>query len=252
MDERLRAITADVEFYARSAGLAMRVPAAADAGELAGLLAEASTLVGADAAAFASFVKDDESYDSYRFILACDATWCLEYERGACYMHDPWLEYARHHAEPVLSEHVPARTERQQAVMGLAARYGFTSAVIVPVHAPQGLTRLGALCIGSAQSAYFGMEGLHAITVAATPLAMRLHEWQIAMLASELRRHARLSDEDMTLLRHERQGHGSKQVAAAMNTTSTSIDSRWQRLNAKLGVSNRLAASKLAAEYGLV
>jgi DNA-binding CsgD family transcriptional regulator len=228
------------------------VPQAKDAAEVAALLGEAATLFGADAAAFASFVKDDESYESYRFVLACDARWCMEYEGGAHYMHDPWLEYARHHAEPVLAEHVHVRTPTQQAVVRLAAQFGFTSAVIIPAHSPQGLTRLGALCLGSAQHGYFASEGVHAMTVAAMPLAMRLHDWQIGTLRKELQARARLTDDDIALLHLERQGKGSKQIAAAMNTTSTSIDSRWQRLNAKLGVSTRQAASRLAAEYGLV
>jgi DNA-binding CsgD family transcriptional regulator len=254
MNERLplRAITSDGNFFSLSAALALRVPQAKDAAEVAALLGEAATLFGADAAAFASFVKDDESYESYRFVLACDALWCMEYESGAHYMHDPWLEYARHHAEPVLAEHVHARTPKQQAVVRLAAQFGFTSVVIIPAHSPQGLTRLGALCLGSAQPGYFASEGVHAITVAAMPLAMRLHDWQIGTLRKELQARARLTDDDIALLHLERQGKGSKQIAAAMNTTSTSIDSRWQRLNAKLGVSTRQAASRLAAEYGLV
>ena len=118
------------EFLAGCADVATRLLNAADAGEVAALLAEAGALLGADAAAFASFVKDDEAYESYRFILACDATWCLEYESGACYMHDPWLQYVRHHAEPELAENIRARTDQERAVVDLARRYGFASAVI--------------------------------------------------------------------------------------------------------------------------
>jgi len=230
----------------------MQVPKAADASEVTALLAEAASMIGADAAAFASFVHDDEAYASYRFILACDANWCLAYESGACYMHDPWLEYARHHAEPVLADSVPVRTESERSVVSLAQEFGFASALIVPAHSPQGLTRLGALCFGSAQAGYFTTDELPAVGYATTALAMRLHEWQIAQLRRELLDHARLSGEDMVLLQHQRLGHGSKQIATALHTTAMSVDSRWQRLNAKLGVSTRLAAAKLAAEYGLI
>ena len=245
-------ITRSPEFFGGLAILAMRVAKAADAVEVTALLGDAASLVGADAAAFASFVRDDETYESYRFILACDARWCLEYETGACYMHDPWLEYARNHAEPVLAEDIAARTDRESAVIDLARRYGFASAIIVPAQAPQGLTRLGALYLGSAEPGYFRDDGLTAVACAATPLAMRLHEWQIAQLRQELLDHARLSDDDIWLLQHQKRGHGSKQIAASMNTTSMSVDSRWQRLNAKLGVSSRNAATRLAAEYGLI
>jgi len=90
------------------------------------------------------------------------------------------------------------------------------------------------------------------VTFAATALALRLHEWQIGQLRQELLEHTRLSDEDIELLRHQRLGHGSKQIAKAINASSMSVDSRWQRLNAKLGVSSRVAAANLAAEYGLL
>jgi DNA-binding CsgD family transcriptional regulator len=240
------------EFFAGCADVATRLLHAADAGEVAALLAEAGALLGADAAAFASFVKDDEAYESYRFILACDATWCLEYESGACYMHDPWLQYVRHHAEPVLAENIRARTDQERAVVDLERRYGFASAVIVPAQAPHGLTRLAALCLGSEMPGYFNDDGLPAVTFAAAALALRLHEWQIGQLRQELLEHTRLSDEDIVLLQFQRQGHGSKQIARATNSSPMSVDSRWQRLNAKLGVSSRVAAANLAAEYGLL
>ncbi len=248
----LRAVTNRTEFFAALAELAMRVARAGDSAEVTALVGDAASVIGADAAAFASFIRDDETYESYRFILACDARWCLEYESGACYMHDPWIEYARHHSEPALTQGIDARTSREMQVVALARRYGFASAVLIPAQAPQGLTRLGALCVGSDDPEYFDEEGLTAVACAATPLAMRLHDWQIAQLRRELRNQARLSDDDIWLLRHEKHGLGSKQIAAKLNTTSMSVDSRWQRLNAKLGVSSRSAAARLAAEYGLI
>lgn len=248
----LSEITKRPEFFADCAKVSLRVSKSADASEVAALLAEAASLLGADSAAFASFIKDDETYESYRFIVACDATWCLEYESGACYMSDPWLDYARRNAEPVLAELVVARTEQERKVVDLARRFGFASAVIVPAQAPFGLTRLGALCLGSETPGYFNDDGLSAVSFAAMALAMRLHEWQIAQLRQELVARSRLSEDDLVLLRHQWQGHGSKQIAQALNASSMSVDSRWQRLNAKLGVSSRIAAAHLAAEYGLI
>ena len=167
-------------------------------------------------------------------------------------MHDPWLEYARHHAEPVLAVTISARTERERQTVELARRFGFESAIIVPAQAPQGLTRLGGLCLGSFVADYFSLENFAAATFVATPLTMRLHEWQIDQLKAELIAEAHLSDSDMTLLRHERAGHGSKEIAAALNINAISVDSRWQRLNARLGVSSRNAAARKVAEYGLI
>lgn len=240
------------EFFAGCAQVASRLDGAEDAGDVAHLLFESASLLGAESAAFASFVKDDESYASYRFILACDARWCFEYEAGACYLDDPWLEYTRRHAEPILAERIPVRTERERVVVNLARRFGFASAIIVPAQAPFGLTRLGALCLGSAIPGHFDTGSLSVVSFAASALALRLHVWQIARLRRDLLDQTRLSDDDIALLRYQQEGRGSKEIAQTINATPMSIDSRWQRINAKLGVSSRVAATSLAAEYGVI
>ncbi len=234
------------------ASIASRIPEATDGAEVSALLAGAVALLGADAGAFASFMKDDEHDASYRFVLACDPGWCLEYENGACFMHDPWIAYVRHHSEPVLGSRIVGRTECERQVVAMARRYGFESALIVPALSPQGLTRLGGLCLGSSQPGYFEGQGLAEVAFAATPLAMRLHEWQVAQLRQELRDRAQLSEIDILLLRHAREGQGSKVSAAALKVRPVSIDSRWQRLNARLGVNSRISAACMAAEYGLI
>jgi DNA-binding NarL/FixJ family response regulator len=45
---------------------------------------------------------------------------------------------------------------------------------------------------------------------------------------------------------------GTKAIANTLDTTAAAVDSRFQRLNQKLGVPNRRSAATLAAEYGLV
>ena len=242
----------DGDFFKRIADLAMRVTREMSSGEVTSILAEVSALCGADAAAFASFVKDDEAYESYRFILACDPTWCLEYESRACYMNDPWLEYTRHHSEAALAAQIPSRTGQEIQVVALARRFGFESAIVIPTQAPQGLTRLGALCLGSSQVGYFDETTLAAVSVAVTGLSSRLHTWQIAALRDELLTRTRLSQDDLELLAQQRKGRSSKEIASLTNTTPQSVDSRWQRLNAKRGVSSRATAAQLAAEYGVI
>lgn len=223
-----------------------------DAGEVTELLVKATAMLGADHAAFASFIKDDEAYESYRFVMACDATWCLAYEEEACYLDDPWLEYARHHADPVLATSVAARTDRERHVVAMARRFGLASAVIVPAQPPIGLTQLGTLCISSEHEGFFSAETLPTIAVAAVPLAQRLHAWQIAQLRCELQKRTRLSADELALLVHQSKGRSSKDIARLTGATPMSVDSKWQRLNAKLGVSSRTLAAQLAAEYRLI
>jgi DNA-binding CsgD family transcriptional regulator len=63
---------------------------------------------------------------------------------------------------------------------------------------------------------------------------------------------ARISQEDLVLLQHRCQGHSSKKIAAEMQVSKGSINSRFQRMNAKLGVGNRRMAVQLAIECGLI
>lgn len=109
---------------------------ATDEAQAVGVLAAACKQMGLDAAAFVSFVRDDPSHESFRFLLACDPVWCLEYEQQAWYATDPWLAYALTHSEPARGHEIAAGSAQQQAVVELAARYGFRSALIVP--APSG------------------------------------------------------------------------------------------------------------------
>lgn len=248
----LSGILTSEHFFGAVAALSVRLSDDMEVAEVCSLLAEASRTFGADAAAFATFVRDDEAFDSYRAVLACDPIWCLEYETRAGYMDDPWLEHARHSSEARLTQQLPGKTARQREVVELARRYGFVSGIVVPVHAPQGLTRLGALCMGSTRPLHFDAESLPGAAYAASGLAARLHAWQVAQLRADLIVDARITPDDVVLLGLEREGKGSKEVAKILGTSSLSVDSRWQRLNAKLGVSSRAKAARLAAEYGVI
>jgi DNA-binding NarL/FixJ family response regulator len=83
-------------------------------------------------------------------------------------------------------------------------------------------------------------------------VAMELHEWWSARMRDDLIQDAHITVEDLALLSQEWLGHGTKAIARALRLTPASIDSRFQRINAKLRVANRKAAARLAAEYGLI
>lgn len=225
---------------------------AGDEAQAVGVLAAARKQMGADAAAFVSFVRDDPSHESFRFLLACDPVWCLEYERRAWYIDDPWLQYSLNHTEPARGEDIQPATAQQRDVVDLAAQFGFRSALIVPAPSSGALTRIGVLCLGSSTPAFFNDDGYLALKVLARSLAMELHEWWIGRIKNELIENARLTDEDLLLLMHERLGHTTKFIAAKLDMSPNSINSRFQRMNARLGVPNRKSAAQLAAEYGVI
>ena len=248
----LHELTCDPGYTTGVSEVVQKIPSAIDEIEAVGLLAEASRRLGADVAAFGSFVRDDGSHESYRFLLACDAIWCHEYEKRASYAQDPWLAYAMHNSRPARGGEIPVSTKRQQAVVELAADYGFRSTVVVPAPSGGMLTRIGVLCLGSWQEGFFEDEGYATLKVASRSLAMELHEWWVAQVKRELIGNARISSEDLELLRLERLGKSTKQIAAVLGTSPGSINSRFQRVNEKLGVPNRRSAAILACEYGLI
>lgn len=215
-------------------------------------LAAAADQMGTDAAAFVSFSKDDPSHESFRFLLACDPVWCLEYERRAWYTNDPWLQYCLTHSEPARGEDIAPGSAQQRAVVELAAQFGFRSALIVPAPSTGGLTRIGVLCLGSSAPGFFDDEGSLPLKMLARNLAMELHAWWVARIKRELIDSAGLLDEDLALLMHERLGHSTAFIANALDMSPSAVNSRFQRMNARLGVPNRKAAAQLAAEYGLI
>src|SRR5262249_22362528 len=110
----------------------------------------------------------------------------------------------------------------------------------------------GVLCLGSKTPGYFEADGFLAVKIAARSLAMELHEWWIGQIKRQLIANAGITADDLILLRHERLGHSTKAIAAELDVSLSSIDSRFKRVNQKLGVPNRKAAASLAAEYGLI
>jgi DNA-binding CsgD family transcriptional regulator len=234
------------------ATIAARLASASDEEQALQVLVAATAAMGLEAAAFVSFVRDDVSHESFRVLLACDPVWCFEYERQAWYDSDPWLAYALTHSEPARGYEIPAESEQQRVVMALAEKYGFRSSLIVPAPSSGKLTRLGLLCLGSATPGFFDDDGYRSLKLIARGLAMELHGWWIERIKREVVVQARLTEEDLTLLAHERRGLGTKLMANALHMSPQSINSRFQRLNARLGVPNRRAAAQLAAEYGLI
>jgi DNA-binding CsgD family transcriptional regulator len=134
----------------------------------------------------------------------------------------------------------------------LAAQFGFRSALIVPAPSSGGLTRTGVLCLGSSVPGFFDDAGYLSLKVLARSLAMELHEWWIARIKSELLQSAQLTAEDLALLAFERRGHSTKYIATRLHLSPHAINSRFQRMNARLGVPNRKSAAQLAAEYGVI
>lgn len=248
----LLAATLRPDYVTRVGQVIRDMQSAYDQTQAVELLHEATRRMGAEVAIFASFIRDAESCRSYRLLLACDPAWFAEYERQGRYDDDPWLAYAQRYSVPVRSSQIPVNSSAGRAAVELAAKFGFRSAVIVPTPSGGGLSRTGVLCLGSSRPGYFDDEGFVALRVVARGVAMELHEWWIGRIRDELVASASLTDIDLQLLAHERMGYSTKAIAKALNWSTSSVDSRFHRMNVRLGVASRKAAARLAAEYGLI
>ena len=124
-------------------------------------------------------------------------------------------------------------------IMGVAQLLPIGAALVVPV-------------LVARDEGFFETPSRQAVRIMARSLAMELHTWRLAQARRELIERAQLSDTDIELLRRERKGLRTKDIARQLCMTAPAIDSRFQRLNARLGVPSRKAAASLAATFGIV
>jgi len=240
------------DYTTRVNAVAEQVAQASEHRTALALLHEGIDALGAESAVLVSFVRDSTEVSSCRFMLACEPDWCQRYLDAGFIAQDPWLAYAAHHSEPIVASTLTIADPERQRVVELAARSGFASAVLVPAHSGAGHSRISLLCLGSSRPGYFEGDGFGRFKLGARTLALELHDWWLARIRRELMVKARITPDDLELLRHERQGHSSKHIASELQVSKSSINSRFQRMNMKLGVPNRRLAARLAVECGLL
>lgn len=248
----LARIVASAAYTDRVAAIAERIGEARDQATVHALLVDGVHALGAEHAVFVSFVRDNADLSACRFMLVCEPGWCQRYLEAGCFAHDPWLAYAAHHSEPIPASSLPVLDAEGQRVIALAQQNGFASAALVPAHSGAGHSRISLLCLGSTQPGFFEGEGFGRFRLGARLIAAELHEWWLARIRRELIVKARITQADLELLRHEQLGHSSKRIAAELHVSKSSINSRFQRMNMKLGVPNRRLAARLAVECGLL
>jgi DNA-binding CsgD family transcriptional regulator len=228
------------------------IPDARSAGEVISLFREAVVGLGADAGVFLSCLRDDATRTSFRSLWACDPAWPAEYASQHWFEHDPWLRYASSNAEPTRSRSLRCSFPEENTFALTAAEHGFASALIAPAPSPVGLSRVGVLSLGSADTKRFEGEDYPLVRVLARALAMELHHAIANSMREELLKGEGLTEADLHLLRCEAAGHSSKVIGLALALEAKTIDCRFQRLNAKLGAPDRRSAARIARLYGLL
>lgn len=242
----------DARYTVRVSEIAERIASAGDQTELHRLLRAGVAVLGAERAAFVSFEKDKSTLSSCRFMLDCSPQWCQRYLERAGPSIDAWIRYAARESEPIVASALNILDPAQQALAALAVEAGFVSALLVPAHSGANHPRVSLLCIGHSTRGYFEAEGLSRLRVCARALTLELHDWWSARIRDETLAHARITDEELRLLERFWVGHTSKRIGAELNLSKTAVDSRFQRILVKLGVTSRRSAAKLAVDCGLI
>ena len=239
-------------FFSDVVPLLGRIGACQNEMELVVILRQTARSLGADSAFFVSLVREDASFESYEFLLACDPLWALEYEQLACLANDPWLAYSRSHTEPIRGSEIVSSTTGASAVVGLAERYGFRSTAVIPAPAGTGSSRLGMLVLGSKAIDFLEGEDYVPVKVLSRSLAMELNGRLGELLGREILLSSHLTATDLLLLSYAREGVATKNIARQVGLTAEAIDTRFRRMNTKLRTPSRKAAARLASDYGLI
>lgn len=240
------------DYAARLADIAFRIEQARETSTVTTLLSQGTRALGAERAVFISFALIAKHISACDFILACEPDWCRNYLDEDLFGDDIWLAYAAHHSEPILASALKPTRAAQIRAINLANKYGFASAVLIPAHCGVQHSRVGLLCLGSSVPGFFEEGRFKQLKISARVIALELHDWWIGRIRRELIAKANLTTKDLVLLTHQHKGHSSKRIAAELHVSQESINSHFQRMNVKLGVSHRKLAARLASECGLI
>jgi Bacterial regulatory proteins, luxR family/Autoinducer binding domain len=208
--------------------------------------------LGGNGAIYSHALRHDASLTLVRTLVVGDVGWTHLYSTSDWCEEDLWIAHALHHAAPVLAHDIAPATARQRTLVEDLAQHGFASALVIPSPSNFGSSRFGVLCIGAAHPGYFESPALGLLRPVARGLAMEVGDWCLRHLRAELIERARISASDLSLLRDEAMGRSSKLIAADLQATKSTVDSRFARLSQRLGVASRRDAVRLGRLYGLI
>lgn len=205
-------------------------------------LGELRRSLGTDGAAFVCFNRYTPSLKLH--VLLNSASLSL----GRAVYHTPvcrqaWCIHALTNTEPL----------NLQLVDLLGPELGRTKGTMIVLPAPSAMERghHGALLLALESTRHEDRLDwqAHALARAA---ALEFREWWGRFLRRRLIRDAVLTTQDILLLALEDASYSSAQIASRLGLSSTAVDSRFRRLNARLASPSRKESALLARRYGLL
>lgn len=239
--------------YAEQAlGAIVRIHQATNPPALLDGLMNATVVIGASASVYTAAIPEGGHEPSCFSFFACHPGFAQEQNSRGPLLNHPWFRFARTHTTPGTDHQIPLQHDADAAAIELARRHGFRSCLIVPTPAGVDLDRLEMLCIGSDKEDDFEGAEARVVRTLARSLAAELHDWLTRYLRQRLQEAAQLHQGDVDLLAMEWQGLRSKEISLRTGMSVTSVDSRFQRINARMKCASRKASAKRAAAYGLL
>ena len=230
-----------------------QIKRASNAGQLQAIMHDLNAMFNIDGSVFASFAREDDSSDeSYKYIVACDQSWCDLYNRNRWYRSDPCLTYAQIHTEPILIENIPFRTQDQKDMMAAARYAGFSSGIVIPVHSSLGRSRMGVLYAASRNERFFRNEDVAIGQMLLRGIALELLDWWIRKSREDLIGAVRLKEDEAKLLKLTHENLSSKQISNLLGISKAAIDKSLCRITLRFGAGSRAHAAKIAFEAGLL
>ncbi|MBX3621274.1 MAG: hypothetical protein KF891_14995 [Rhizobacter sp.] len=229
-----------------------QVQSATQAPELLECLQVATEAIGATGSLYTAAVPENDHETLNFSLFACHPAFALQQQRIGPLLDHPWFRFARAHSMPGTHHQVELNRADDATAIALAAQYGFKSCLIVPVVSNPAAGRNEMLCIGSDDPVFLEGPQAAGLRTLARALAGELHDWLTRYLSARLLTSARLQPADLELLRMEHQGLGTKEISQRTGMSVASVDSRFQRLNARLECTSRKASARRAAAYGLL
>ena len=221
------------------------------ASEVTQVLLEFVRLLKCNGAVFASFARDDDSFQTHNYFVACDAYWCNRYIKERWYMNDPALVYANVHSEPIAGDDLHFRTGGQRKFREEAREARFRSIAIVPAHSAAGRTRMGVLYLTSADETFFTAQTIPLAKMYLRAIAAEMLDWWMNKVRSQLLQQVAATPNELNLLRLTHLGHSTKEIARLVDMKPSVLDQKFSRLAMRFNVSGRVAAAQLAFENGL-
>lgn len=220
--------------------------------QLLDALIDATRAIGVAASLYSVVIPEPDGEPFSFSLFACHPAFAhRQDEMGPIHEH-PWFRFARTHSSPGTDRVIEALEAVDREALQLASRYGFNSSLIVPTAGGPNLQRIEMLCLGRHNPGAFEEDDADLVRTLARSLAGELHDWITHHLSGRLRQSAKLQTADIELLRLEWQGLGTKAICARTGMTPAAVDSRFQRLIARLECRSRKDAARRAAEHGLL